>query len=235
MKDLITILNYQQFLDTLDSLYLILNPAGRILAVNEALRRFVIDDLNRKRPELKGRIEGMTYSDLILTGNWGEIILDGRVKTFTDCIAERCKKRFVDINRDEILEGLMTPIVDNNNDVRYITVNIEIVTGNKIFELRKNLSFFSIKEVLFLNEIVNAKSEFEIYSNKESFMDFYNLTFSEVSKRQIDRELMSDSGFFNRSEYVKRINFKIVKHIIDLNEFLLCMKFNNMRLEKQLE
>jgi hypothetical protein len=66
-------------------------------------------------------------------------------------------------------------------------------------------------------------------------MDFYNLTFSEVSKRQIDRELMSDSGFFNRSEYVKRINFKIVKHIIDLNEFLLCMKFNNMRLEKQLE
>jgi hypothetical protein len=235
LKDLITILNYQQFLDTLDSLYLILNPAGRILAVNEALRRFVIDDLNRKRPELKGRIEGMTYSDLILTGNWGEIILDGRVKTFTDCIAERCKKRFVDINRDEILEGLMTPIVDNNNDVRYITVNIEIVTGNKIFELRKNLSFFSIKEVLFLNEIVNAKSEFEIYSNKESFMDFYNLTFSEVSKRQIDRELMSDSGFFNRSEYVKRINFKIVKHIIDLNEFLLCMKFNNMRLEKQLE
>jgi hypothetical protein len=196
LKDLITILNYQQFLDTLDSLYLILNPAGRILAVNEALRRFVIDDLNRKRPELKGRIEGMTYSDLILTGNWGEIILDGRVKTFTDCIAERCKKRFVDINRDEILEGLMTPIVDNNNDVRYITVNIEIVTGNKIFELRKNLSFFSIKEVLFLNEIVNAKSEFEIYSNKESFMDFYNLTFSEVSKRQIDRELMSDSGFF---------------------------------------
>lgn len=235
MKDLVTILNYQQFLDTLDSLYLILNPAGKILAVNEALRRFVIDDLNRKRPELKGRIEGMTYSDLILTGNWGEIILEGRVKTFTDCIAERCKKRFVDINRDEILEGLMTPIADDNNDIRYVTVNIEIVTGNKIFELRKNLSFFSLKEVLFLNEIVNAKSEFEIYSNKESFMDFYNLTFSEVSKRQIDRALMSDSGFFNRSEYVKRINFKIVKHIIDLNEFLLCMKFNNMRLEKQLE
>ncbi len=235
MKDLITILNYQQFLDTLDSLYLILSPGGRILAVNEALRRFVIDDLNRKRPELKGRIEGMTYSDLILTGNWGEIILDGRVKTFTDCIAERSKKRFVDINRDEILEGLMTPIADDNNDIRYVTVNIEIVTGNKIFELRKNLSFFSLKEVLFLNEIVNAKSEFEIYSNKESFMDFYNLTFSEVTKRQIDRALMSDSGFFNRSEYVKRINFKIVKHIIDLNEFLLCMKFNNMRLEKQLE
>ncbi len=235
MKDLITILNYQQFLDTLDSLYLILNPNGRILAVNEALRRFVIDDLNRKLPDQKGIIEGMTYSDLILTGNWGEIILEGRVKTFTDCIAGRCKKRFVDINRDEILEGLMTPIVDENNDVRYVTVNIEIVTGNKIFELRKNLSFFSLKEVLFLNEIVNAKSEFEIYSNKESFMDFYNLTFSEVSKRQIDRALMSDSGFFNRSEYVKRINFKIVKHIIDLNEFLLCMKFNNMRLEKQLE
>ncbi|PKL18098.1 MAG: hypothetical protein CVV49_07585 [Spirochaetae bacterium HGW-Spirochaetae-5] len=235
MKDLITILNYQQFLDTLDSLYLILNPAGKILAVNEALRRFVIDDLNRKRPELKGKIEGMTYSDLILTGNWGEIILEGRVKTFTDCIAERCKKRFVDINRDEILEGLMTPIADENNNIRYVTVNKEIVTGNKIFELRKNLSFFSLKEVLFLNEIVNAKSEFEIYSNKESFMDFYNLTFSEVSKRQIDRALMSDSGFFNRSEYVKRINFKIVKHIIDLNEFLLCMKFNNMRLEKQIE
>jgi hypothetical protein len=235
LKDLITILNYQQFLDTLDSLYLILTPNGRILAVNEALRRFVIDDLNRKRPELKGKIEGMTYSDLILTGNWGEIILDGRIKNFTDCMDERCKKRFVDINRDEILEGLMTPILDEDNNVRYVTVNIEIVTGNKIFELRKNLSFFSLKEVLFLNEIVNAKSEFEIYSNKESFMDFYNLTFSEVSKRQIDRALMSDSGFFNRSEYVKRINFKIVKHIIDLNEFLLCMKFNNMRLEKQLE
>jgi len=66
-------------------------------------------------------------------------------------------------------------------------------------------------------------------------MDFYNLNFSEAAKRQIDRSLMSDSGFFNRSEYVKRINFKIAKYIIDLNEFLLCMKFNNMRLDKQLE
>lgn len=235
MKDLITILNYQQFLDTLDSLYIILSPGGKILAANEALRRFVIDDLNRKRPDLKGKIEGMTYSDLIMTGNWGEIILDGRVNTFTSCVAEKCKKRFVDINRDEILEGLMTPILDENNNVRYVTVNIEIVTGNKIFELRKNLSFFSLKEVLFLNEIVNAKSEFEIYSNTESFMNFYNLNFSEAAKRQIDRALMSDSGFFNRSEYVKRINFKIAKYIIDLNEFLLCMKFNNMRLEKQLE
>jgi hypothetical protein len=235
LKDLITILNYQQFLDTLDSLYLILDSNGRILAVNEALRRFVIDDLNRTHPELKGKIEGMAYSDLILTGNWGEIILEGRIKTFTECISAKCKKRFVDINRDEILEGLMTPITDDNNNVRYVTVNVEMVTGNKIFELRKNLSFFSLKEVLFLNEIVNAKTELEIYSNKESFMDFYNLTFSEVSKRQIDRALMSDSGFFNRSEYVKRINFKIVKHIIDLNEFLLCMKFNNMRLEKHLE
>jgi len=234
LKDLITILNYQQFLDTLDSLYLVLSPGGTILAVNEALRKFVIDDLNRKRPDLKGKIEGMTYSDLIMTGNWGEIILDGRVKTFTDCVAEKCKKRFVDINRDEILEGLMTPILDDDI-VRYVTVNIEIVTGNKIFELRKNLSFFSIKEVLFLNEIVNAKTEFEIYSNKESFMNFYNLNFSEAAKRQIDRALMSDSGFFNRSEYVKRINFKMAKYIIDLNEFLLCMKFNNMRLEKQLE
>jgi len=234
LKDLITILNYQQFLDTLDSLYLILSPGGKILAANEALRKFVIDDLNRKRPDLMGKIEGMTYSDLIMTGNWGEIILEGRVKTFTDCVAEKCKKRFVDINRDEILEGLMTPILDDDI-VRYVTVNIEIVTGNKIFELRKNLSFFSIKEVLFLNEIVNAKTEFEIYSNKESFMNFYNLNFSEAAKRQIDRALMSDSGFFNRSEYVKRINFKMAKYIIDLNEFLLCMKFNNMRLEKQLE
>ncbi len=235
MKDLITILNYQQFLDTLDSLYLILTPKGRILAVNEALRKFVIDDLNRKRPDLKGIIEGMTYSELIMTGNWGEVILDGRVKNFTDCVAEKCKKRFVDINRDEILEGLITPIIDEDGTVRYVTVNIEIVTGNKIFELRKNLSFFSLKEVLFLNEIVNTKSEFEIYSNTDSFMDFYNLSLSEASKRQIDRALMSDSGFFNRSEYVKRINFKIAKYIIDLNEFLLCMKFNNMRLEKQLE
>ena len=234
MKDLITILNYQQFLDTLDSLYIILSPAGKILAVNEALRRFVIDDLNRTRPELRGRIEGMTYSDLILTGNWGEIILDGRVNAFKECVAEKCKKRFVDINRDEILEGLMTPILDNDV-VRYVTVNIEIVTGNKIFELRKNLSFFSIKEVLFLNEIVNAKSEFEIYSNTEPFLDFFNLNFSEATKRKIDRALMSDSGVFNRSEYVKRINFKIIKHIINLNEFLLCMKFNNMRLDKQIE
>lgn len=235
LKDLITILNYQQFLDTLDSLYLVLNPKGKILAANEALRKFVIDDLGRKRPDLKGKIEGMSFSELILTGNWGEIILEGRVKAFTECIAEKAKKRFVDINRDEILEGLITPILDENNNARYVTVNIEIVTGNKIFELRKNLSFFSLKEVLFLNEIVNAKSEFEIYSNTESFMDFYNLHFSETSKRKIDRALMSDSGFFNRSEYVKRINFKIAKHIIDLNEFLLCMKFNNMRLEKQLE
>jgi hypothetical protein len=234
LKDLITILNYQQFLDTLDSLYVILSPAGKILAVNEALRNFVIDDLNRKRPELKGKVEGMSYSDLIMTGNWGEIILDGRVKAFNECVAEKTKKRFVDINRDEILEGLMTPIVDQGV-VRYVTVNIEIVTGNKIFELRKNLSFFSIKEVLFLNEIVNAKSEFEIYSNTEPFLDFFNLNFSEATKRKIDRALMSDSGVFNRSEYVKRINFKIIKHIINLNEFLLCLKFNNMRLEKQLE
>lgn len=234
MKDLITILNYQQFLDTLDSLYVILSPTGKILAVNEALRNFVIDDLNRKRPDLKGKIEGMTYSELVLTGNWGEIILDGRVRAFEECINEKRKKRFVDINRDEILEGLMTPIVDQDV-VRYVTVNIEIVTGNKIFELRKNLSFFSIKEVLFLNEIVNAKSEFEIYSNTEPFLDFFNLNFSEATKRKIDRALMSDSGVFNRSEYVKRINFKIIKHIINLNEFLLCLKFNNMRLEKQLE
>lgn len=234
MKDLITILNYQQFLDTLDSLYIILSPAGKILAANEALRRFVIDDLNRKRPELKGRIEGMSYSDLILTGNWGEIILDGRVNAFKECVTNRCKMRFVDINRDEILEGLMTPIIDNGV-VRYVTVNIEIVTGNKIFELRKNLSFFSIKEVLFLNEIVNAKSEFEIYSNTEPFLDFFNLNFSEATKRKIDRALMSDSGVFNRSEYVKRINYKIIKHIINLNEFLLCLKFNNMRLDRQLE
>ena len=235
MKDLITILNYQQFLDTLDSLYLVMSPKGKILAVNEALRKFVIDDLNRKRPDRKGKIEGMTFSEIILTGNWGEIILDGRSKAFTDCVAEKCKKRFVDVNRDEILEGLVTPIIDENNNVRYVTVNIEIVTGNKIFELRKNLSFFSIKEVMFLNEIVNAKSEFEIYSNTEPFLDFYNLNFSETVKRKIDRALMSDSGFFNRSEYVKRINFKIIKNIINLNEFLLCMKFNNMRLEKQLE
>lgn len=234
MKDLITILNYQQFLDTLDSLYLILSPKGKILACNEALRNFVIDDLNRKRPELKGIIEGMNYSDLVLTGNWGEIILDGRVNAFKECINTRCKKRFVDINRDEILEGLMTPILDKDV-VRYVTVNIEIVTGNKIFELRKNLAFFSIKEVLFLNEIVNAKSEFEIYSNTEPFLDFYNLSFSEATKRKIDRALMSDSGIFNRSEYVKRINYKIIKHIINLNEFLLCLKFNNIRLEKQIE
>lgn len=235
MKDLINIFNYQQFLDTLDSLYLIMNHDGRILAVNEALRKFVIDDLNRKRPELKGRIEGMTYQELILTGNWGEIILDGRVNAFTECVNEKCKKRFVDINRDEILEGLLTPIFDDQNNTRYVTVNIEIVTGNKIFELRKNLSFFSIKEVLFLNEIVNAKTEFEIYSNTEPFLDFYNLNFSESTKRKIDRALMSDSGVFNRSEYVKRINFKIIKNIINLNEFLLCMKFNNMRLEKKIE
>ncbi len=234
MKDLITILNYQQFLDTLDSLYLILSPKGRILAVNEALRRFVIDDLNRKRPELKGQIEGMDYADLVLTGNWGEIILDGRLNAFKDCVNTGSKKRFVDINRDEILEGLITPIVDKGA-VRYVTVNIEIVTGNKIYELRKNLSFFSIKEVLFLNEIVNAKSEFEIYSNTEPFLDFFNLNFSEAIKRKIDRALMSDSGVFNRSEYVKRINFKIIKHIINLNEFLLCMKFNNLRSDKQIE
>ena len=234
MKDLITILNYQQFLDTLDSLYLILSPKGRILAVNEALRRFVIDDLNRKRPELKGQIEGMDYADLVLTGNWGEIILDGRLNAFKDCVNTGSKKRFVDINRDEILEGLITPIVDKGA-VRYVTVNIEIVTGNKIYELRKNLSFFSIKEVLFLNEIVNAKSEFEIYSNTEPFLDFFNLNFSEAIKRKIDRALMSDSGVFNRSEYVKRINFKIIKHIINLIEFLLCMKFNNLRSDKQIE
>lgn len=233
MKDLITILNYQQFLDTLDSLYLILDAKGIILAANEALRKFVIDDLNSKLPERKGVIEGMSYSELILTGNWGDIIIDGRVKTFTDCVAEKTKKRFIDVNRDEILEGLMTPILDNHNNVRYVTVNIEIVTGQKIFELKKNLSFFSLKEVLFLNEIVNAKSEFEIYSNTDSFLDFYNLGFSESAKRKIDRALMSDSGVFNRSEYVKRINFKIVKHVINLNELLLCMKFNNMRLETE--
>lgn len=235
LKDLITILNYQQFLDTLDSLYLILDQKGIILAVNESLRKFVIDDLNRKHPERKGIIEGMSYSDLILTGSWGEMILDGRIKAFTGCINEKVKKRFVDVNRDEILEGLMTPIIDKDNNVLYVTVNIEIVTGKKIFELKKNLSFFSLKEVLFLNEIVNAKSEFEIYSNTDSFLDFYNLGFSESSKRKIDRALMSDSGVFNRSEYVKRINFKIVKHVINLNELLLCMKFNNMRLDKQVE
>jgi len=233
LKDLITILNYQQFLDTLDSLYLILDAKGIILAANEALRKFVIDDLNSKLPERKGVIEGMSYSELILTGNWGDIIIDGRVKTFTDCVVEKTKKRFIDVNRDEILEGLMTPILDKHNNVRYVTVNIEIVTGQKIFELKKNLSFFSLKEVLFLNEIVNAKSEFEIYSNTDSFLDFYNLGFSESAKRKIDRALMSDSGVFNRSEYVKRINFKIVKHVINLNELLLCMKFNNMRLETE--
>lgn len=235
MKDLITIFNYQQFLDTLDSLYLILNPKGTILAVNEALKKFVIDDLNRKNPERKGIIEGMNYSELILSGNWGEMIFDGRIRTFNGCINEKTKKRFVDVNRDEILEGLMTPILDNDNNVRYVTVNIDIVTGKKIFELKKNLSLFSLKEVLFLNEIVNAKSEFEIYSNTESFLDFYNLGFSESAKRKIDRALMSDSGVFNRSEYIKRINFKIVKHVIDLNELLLCMKFNNMRLEREAE
>jgi len=233
LKDLITILNYQQFLDTLDSLYLILDPNGIILAANEALKKFVIDDLNRKYPDRKGVVEGISYSDLILTGNWGEIILEGRVKAFNGCLNEKTKKRFVDVNRDEILEGLMTPIIDKDNKVRYITVNIEIVTGKKIFELKKNLSFFSLKEVLFLNEIVNAKSEFEIYSNKDSFLDFYNLSFSESAKRKIDRVLMSDSGVFNRSEYVKRINFKIVKYVINLNELMLCMKFNNMRLDKQ--
>jgi len=233
LKDLITILNYQQFLDTLDSLYLILDPNGIILAANEALKKFVIDDLNRKHPERKGVVEGISYSDLILTGNWGEFILEGRVKAFNGCLNEKTKKRFVDVNRDEILEGLMTPIIDKDNKVRYITVNIEIVTGKKIFELKKNLSFFSLKEVLLLNEIVNAKSEFEIYSNKDSFLDFYNLGFSESAKRKIDRVLMSDSGVFNRSEYVKRINFKIVKYVINLNELLLCMKFNNMRLDKQ--
>ena len=233
MKDLITILNYQQFLDTLDSLYLILDPNGIILAANEALKKFVIDDLNRKYPDRKGVVEGISYSDLMLTGNWGEIILEGRVKAFNGCLNEKTKKRFVDVNRDEILEGLMTPIIDKDNKVRYITVNIEIVTGKKIFELKKNLSFFSLKEVLFLNEIVNAKSEFEIYSNKDSFLDFYNLSFSESAKRKIDRVLMSDSGVFNRSEYVKRINFKIVKYVINLNELMLCMKFNNMRLDKQ--
>ena len=233
MKDLITILNYQQFLDTLDSLYLILDTNGIILAANEALKKFVIDDLNRKHPERKGVVEGISYSDLILTGNWGEFILEGRVKAFNGCLNEKTKKRFVDVNRDEILEGLMTPIIDKDNKVRYITVNIEIVTGEKIFELKKNLSFFSLKEVLFLNEIVNAKSEFEIYSNKDSFLDFYNLSFSESAKRKIDRVLMSDSGVFNRSEYVKRINFKIVKYVINLNELMLCMKFNNMRLDKQ--
>ncbi len=235
MKDLITLLNYQQFLDTLDSLYLILDSNGIILAVNESLRKFVIDDLNRKLPERKGTIEGMLYSELILTGNWGEMILDGRIKAFNGCIKEKTKRRFVDVNRDEILEGLMTPILDKDNNVRYVTVNIEIVTGKKIFELKKNLSFFSLKEILFLNEIVNAKSEFEIYSNTESFLDFYNLGFSESAKRKIDRALMSDSGVFNRSEYVKRINFKIVKRVIYLNELLLCMKFNNMRLDKQSE
>jgi len=235
LKDLINILNYQQFLDTLDSLYLILDSKGIILAANEALKKFVIDDLNRILPERKGIVEGMSYSELILTGNWGEIIIDGRVKNFTNCVSEKTKKRFIDVNRDEILEGLMTPILDKQNNVRYVTVNIEIVTGEKIFELKKNLSFFSLKEVLFLNEIVNAKSEIEIYSNTESFLDFYNLGFSETAKRKIDRVLMSDSGVFNRSEYVKRINFKIVKHMININELLLCMKFNNKRLDKQPE
>lgn len=235
MKDLITILNYQQFLDTLDSLYLILDSNGIILAANEALRKFVIDDLNRNHPERKGIIEGMAYPDLILTGNWGEIIIDRRIKEFTECIYEKSKKRFVDVNRDEILEGLMTPILDKDSNVRYITINIEIVTGKKIFELKRNLSFFSLKEILFLNEIVNAKSEFEIYTNTDTFLDFFNLHFSESAKRKIDRVLMSDSGVFNRSEYVKRINFKIIKHIINLNELLLCMKFNNMRVEEQPE
>ncbi|HOP64647.1 MAG TPA: hypothetical protein PK358_16765 [Spirochaetota bacterium] len=233
MKDLINIFNYQQFLDTLDSLYLILNPEGVILVVNEALKNFVIDDLNNRYPERNGIIEGLTYSELTLTGNRGEIIRDGRDRAFEECISEKTKKRFIDINRDEILEGLMTPILDKNR-VRYVTVNIEVVTAKKIFELRKNLSFFSLKEVLFLNEIVNSKSEFEIYSNKDSFIDFYNLNFSEATKRKIDRALMSDSGVFNRSEYIKRINYKIIKHVINLNELLLCMKFNNMRLEKQL-
>ena len=230
MKDLINIFNYQQFLDTLDSHYLVLDTKGVILAYNEALKQFVLKDVNNKYPELNGNVAGMTYEDLVLTGNWGNIIVNERMKKFNECIEERSKKRFVDVNRNEILEGLITPIFDDNGNVRYVTVNIEVVTGKKIFELKKNLSFFSLKEIQFLKEIVNQKTELEIFTNTDSFIDFYNLHLTESSKRIIDRALMSDSGFFNRSEYLKRVNNKLQKRHINLNEFLLCLKFTISRL-----
>ena len=230
MKDLINIFNYQQFLDTLDSHYLVLDTRGVILAFNEALKQFVINDVNNRYPESNGEIIGMSYEDLVLTGNWGKIIITERMKKFNECIEERCKKRFVDVNRNEILEGLLTPIFDDSGDVRYVTVNIEVVTGKKIFELKKNLSFFSLKEIQFLKEIVNQKTELEIFTNRDSFIDFYNLHLTESSKRIIDRALMSDSGFFNRSEYLKRVNNKLLKRHINLNEFLLCLKFTISRL-----
>ena len=230
MKDLINIFNYQQFLDTLDSHYLVLDIKGVILACNEAFKQFVIKDINQKYPELKGQIAGMTYEDIVLTGNWGSIIVRERMKKFHESIEERCKKRFVDVNRNEILEGLITPIFDDSGKVRYVTVNIEVVTGKKIFELKKNLSFFSLKEIQFLKEIVNQKTELEIFTNSEAFLDFYNLHLTESSKRIIDRALMSDSGFFNRSEYLKRVNNKLLKRHISLNEFLLCLKFTISRL-----
>ena len=225
MQNLTSIFNYQQFLDTLDSHYLVLDTNRVILAYNEAFKQFVIKDINNKHPELNGKIEGMTYEDLVLTGNWGKIIIFERIKKLMECIEERCKRRFIDVNRNEILEGLMTPIFDDSGNVRYVTVNTEVVTGKKIFELKKNLSFFSLKEIQFLKEIVHQKTELEIFTNKDSFLDFYNLNLTESSKRIIDRALMSDSGFFNRSEYLKRVNNKLLKRHIELNEFLLCLKF----------
>lgn len=231
MKEVINGFNYQQFLDTLESHYLVLDTGGVILAINEALRQFVVKDLGGKVPGNKGDIIGMRYEDLVLTGNWGKIIISERMKKFRECIEERSKKRFVDINRNEILEGFMTPIFDEKGKVCYVTVNVEVVTGKKIFELKKNLSFFSVKEVQFLKEIVNQKTELEIFTNRESFQDFYHLHLTESSKRIIDRALMSDSGFFNRSEYLKRVNNKLIKRNIDLNEFLLCLKFSISRLQ----
>lgn len=215
---------FQKFIDSFENPCLIINPEGVVIYVNEALEKLVIDDIRIKHPETNGKINGLTYIDLTLSGECGELILPERINRFKECITKKSKTKFIDINRNNVFEGVFTPVCDDNDVIQFIHTSLSIITEQKELEYKRNILFFSDKEMLFLKEMVNYVSIRDIFKNKHNFRDFYVLSISEETKRKIERSLKSDSGFFNRSEYVNRIDVKLIRNNIILNEFLLSLK-----------
>jgi len=216
--------NIQQVIDSLDSLYAILDLNGAFLAVNRSLKKFVTEGAQYRNIELSTDIIGMNLFEVTRAGHFGDIIVTERMKKLEECIAEKAKKKFFDINRNEMMEGIFIPLLNAGNDVRLVLMKVDVVSSIKQSELRKNLLLFSNKEKIFLKEIVRHKTLSEIYLIDVSFPDFYNLNLTEASKRMIDRALLDNSGFFNRSAYVLRIDKKLKQHDIPSKDLLLCMK-----------
>lgn len=196
---------------------------GVILICNEALTELVSDNTGEEKLIHNNELRGMNYTDITASGDWGRFILHERILQFNKCVNEKIRTTFTDVNRNKIFSGSFNPIFDHGEKLHSVFANLEIVNEQRFTELKKNLMYFSFKEILFLQQIVSYLSMNEIYKIKENFRTFYQLNLSENIKKTIDRELQSNSGFFNRSEYLNRINTKIIRNRINLHEFMLSM------------